>query len=82
MLEAMLKLLLGLANTDYGVQSVLNQTAKDAVVDLIRNVYGDHAATTIDELFYIHASYGSDGNAYRCTDEVVDALRICLQGKG
>jgi hypothetical protein len=79
MLEAICQLLRGLSSVDGGVESVLNQEAKDGVINLIRNVYGNHAADTIDNLFDIT---DEGGLHFRCFDEVEDAFRICLQGRG
>jgi hypothetical protein len=80
MLEAICKMLYGLSRPDNGVESVLNQPALEGLIELIRGVYGDHAADTVNGLFYVatHAR----GNGYRAYDEVEDALRICLQGRG
>lgn len=77
MFDAICKLLRGLSNVDGGAESLLNSDAKDAVIDLIRNVYGDNAADTVGDFFDTN-----DHQLYFCYDEVEDAFRICLQGRG
>jgi hypothetical protein len=74
MLEAICKLLQGLCEA----RSSLSPMALAGLIDLIRTTYGDYVADTVRDFF----EEDEDDGSYRCYDEVEDALRICLQGRG
>lgn len=76
MLEAMCTLLRGLSYGDSDTPSKLTATAHKGLIDLIRSVYGQHAADTVGEFF----EWDTDG--YVCTDEAEKALMMCLEGRG
>jgi hypothetical protein len=69
MLESMLLLLRGLP------QSTLSTDTYLGLIGLIRSVYGDHAADTLNQFFEL------DDGMVVCTNEVEDALKICLEGR-
>jgi hypothetical protein len=79
MLEAICMLLRGLSRVDDGAESLITQEALDGLTTLIRDVYGEHVATTVREFFYQTASNDA---LYHAFDDVEDAFRICLQGRG
>lgn len=76
MLEAVCNLLAKLSDPESETTSMFSVTAYDAFIELIRCVYGDHAATSVAECCELQ------GEVYVFFEDAEQALRICLQGNG
>ena len=77
MLDAFCYLLADLGNADDGVECVLSGQAKDSFVELVRTVYGEHAAEVVGNFFCKR----EDGSWTICED-AEEAFRLCLTGVG
>lgn len=77
MLDAICQMIRGFARVDDGVECVLNKEAYRGFIELIRNVYGNHAADVMGDQWTL-----SDGR-YTCPmEDTEEAFLLCLTGKG
>lgn len=78
MLEAICKLLHGLGSADEGVECILNKTAYTALVDLIGQIYGEHASKVVSDAF----DKRENEEMVLVMEDIEYAFRLCLTGNG
>lgn len=76
MLDVICGLLSKLSDPESATQSMFSVDAFNAFIELIRCVYGDHAASSVAECCELQ------GEVYVFFEDAEQALRICLQGNG
>jgi len=79
MLEAICKLLDGLATPDHGAYSQLTPSAYQGLIDLLRSIYGDNAAEAVAKQFF--AAGDDELLLVEEGTNPAECLRLALAGK-